>query len=103
MPKRRPHSESYPAKAEYNDIGAGRDFGGIHHRANARRHAATYVATLLERRIVTNFSHRDLRQHGEIGECRAAHVVEDRLAVVAEARCTVGHQSLALGRTNCGA
>ena len=120
MPKRRPHSllgivdvdaddlvsahhpralddvEPDAAEAKHHDVGARRDFGGVDHGAHASCHAAADIAALVERRVLTNLGDSDLRQHREIGKGRAAHVVENRVAFVAEARGTVGHQALAL-------
>src|SRR5262249_33238424 len=90
-------------KPEHHDIGAWRDFRGIHHRADAGRHAAADVAALVERGVLTDLGNCDLRQHGEIRKGRAAHIVIDGPAPVAEAGRAVGHQALALGRTDCGA
>src|SRR6202140_3855588 len=91
------------AKSEHDHVGAWRDLGGVHPRADTRRHAAADVATLVERRVLANLRNRVLRQHGEVREGGAAHVVEDRLAFVAEARRAIGHQALALRRADCGA
>ena len=73
------------------------------HRADAGGDAAADVADLVERRVLADFRHRDLRQHGEIGEGRAAHIVVDLLAAEREARGAVGHHALALGRADRGA
>src|SRR5262249_17515515 len=43
---------------------------------------------------------RNFRQHGEIRKRRAAHVMEDRIAITAEAAGPVGHHPLALCRAN---
>ena len=45
-------------------------------RADAGGDAAADVADLVERRVLAHLGERDLGQHGEIGEGRAAHVVE---------------------------
>src|SRR5262249_37966922 len=58
---------------------------GVDHRADAGSHAAADVADLVERRVLADFRHRDLWQHGEIRESRAAHVVVDLLAADGEA------------------
>jgi hypothetical protein len=71
--------------------------------ADARGHAAADIAAGLERRVLADLRHRNFRQHGEIGEGRAAHVVEDRLALVAEPRAPVRHQALSLRRADRGA
>ena len=57
------------AEPEHDDVGARRDLGGVHHRADACRDAAADVAALVERRVFADFRHRDFRQHGEIREC----------------------------------
>ena len=95
--------ESDAAEPEHDDIGARRDLGGVDHGADAGRDAAADVAALVERRVLADLRHRDFRQHGEVRERRAAHIVEDRLALVAEARGAVGHQALALGGADRGA
>jgi hypothetical protein len=97
------HVEPDAAKAEYDDVGARRHLGGIDHRTDARGHAAADVAALVERRVLANLRDRDLRQHRKIRKRRAAHVVEDRLTVVAEARGAIGHHALALGGADLGA
>src|SRR2546429_819149 len=90
------------AETEYDDVGARCHLGGIDHGADARRHPATDVAALVERRVLANLCHRDFWQHGKVREGRAAHVVVDRLAPIAEARGTVRHQPLALGGADGG-
>ena len=74
------HVEADAAQAEHDDIGARLDLGGVDHRADAGGHAAADVADLVERRVLADLGQRDLRQHGVVGEGRAAHVVVDRLA-----------------------
>src|SRR5690606_14782327 len=54
-------------------------------------------------RVFADLRHRDLGQHGEIGERRAAHVVVEGLPAEGEARSAIRHQPLALRRTNGGA
>src|SRR5712691_3235668 len=62
------------------------------------------VADLVERRVLADFCHRDLRQHGEVRECRCAHVVmNNRLASKRKARGAIGHQALALRGADRGA
>src|SRR5882724_2399169 len=95
--------EPDPAKPEYHDVGARRYLGGIDHRADAGRHAASDIAALVEWRVFADLGYRNFRQHGEVGKRRAAHVVEDRLALIAEPRGPVGHHALALRRANRGA
>src|SRR5882757_10314549 len=91
------------AEAEHHHIGARRDLGSVDDGADAGRHTATDVAALVKRRVLADLRHRDLRQHGEVREGRAAHIVVDRLALVGEAAGSVGHYALALRRANGGA
>src|SRR5215475_10800285 len=91
------------AKAEHDDVRARRDFRGVDHGADARRDAAADVAALVERSVLANLRHRDFGQHGVVRKGRAAHVVIDRLALVAEAAGAVGHHALALGGADRGA
>ena len=74
------------AEPEHDAFGAGLDLGGIDHRADAGGDAAADIADLVERRVGTDFRHRDLRQHGEIGEGRAAHIVMELLPADRKAR-----------------
>src|SRR5215218_1415998 len=90
------HVEADSAKSEHDHIGAGRDLGGVDHRSDAGRDTAADVATLVERGVFANLCHRNFRQHSEVRERRAAHVMEHGLALVAEARGAVGHHALAL-------
>ena len=48
------------AQAENDDILARLDLGGIDHRADARRHAATDIAAGVERRVLADLGDRDL-------------------------------------------
>src|SRR5580698_9171438 len=90
-PRALDHIESDAAEAEHHHIGARRHLRRIDHRADTGRDTAADVAALVERRVLADFRDRDLRQHRKIRKRRAAHVVEDRLALVAEARSAVGH------------
>src|SRR5690606_22437601 len=69
---------------------------GVDDGADARGHPAADVADLVEGRVRIDLRHRDLGQHGEVGEGRAAHVVENLLAVQREPAGAVRHQALAL-------
>src|SRR5690606_3397128 len=91
------HVEPNAAEPEYDHVRARLDLGRVDHRADAGGHAAADVAHLVERRILADLRHRDLRQHGEVGEGRGAHVVQHGLAAETEAAGAVGHQALALG------
>jgi hypothetical protein len=95
--------EADAAEPEDDDVRAGLDLGGVDHRADAGGDAAADVADLVERRVLADLGERDLGQHREVREGRAAHVVEDRLALVAEAAGAVGHHALALGGADRGA
>src|ERR1035437_5207794 len=97
------HVQPDAAEAEHDHVGAGRHLRGIDHGAHARRHAAADVTALVKWRIFADFCDCDFQQHREVRESRAAHVVENRLALVAEAGGAVGHQALALRRPNGGA
>ena len=97
------HVEADAAEAEHHDIGARPDFGGVDHRADAGGDAAADVADLVERRVLAHLGERDLRQHGEVREGRAAHVMEHLAALAGEAAGPVRHQALALRRADRGA
>src|SRR3984893_6136595 len=84
------------AKPEHDHVGARRDLGGVDHRADARGYAAADVTALIEGRVFANFCDRDFRQHGKVRKRRAAHVMEDRLALVAGTRGAIWHQAFAL-------
>ena len=91
------------AEPEHDRLGAGLDLGGVEHGADAGGHAAADIADLVERRVLADLRDRDLRQHGEIGEGRAAHVVVQLLAADGEARGAVRHHALALRGADRGA
>src|SRR3954466_11450794 len=95
--------QSDAAKPEYDHVGARRDLGGIDYGADPGGHAAADVTALVERRVLADLRDRDFRQHGEVRKGRAAHVMEDGLAVVAETRGAVRHQPLALRCPDRGA
>ena len=84
-------------------LAPGSTFGGVDDGADAGGDAAADVADLVERRVVADSRHRDFRQHGEIGEGRAAHIVVDLLPAEREARRAVGHDALALRGADRGA
>ena len=89
-----------PPRPNIDHVGAGLDLGGVDDGADAGGHAAADVAHLVERRVVADLRQRDLRQHGEIRERRAAHVVMERLAAERKAAGAIGHQALALRRAD---
>src|SRR5690606_26672088 len=84
------------AEAEDGNRGTRFHLGGIEHRADAGGHATAQQADLVLRRFLWYLRHGDFRQHRVFGEGRGAHVVIDRLALVAEAGGAVRHQALAL-------
>src|SRR5918993_4377265 len=94
--------EADAPQAEDGDIGAGPDFRGVDHGADAGRDAAANVADLLERSVRAHLGERDLRKNRVIGECRAAHVMEQGVAAGAarlgtmEAAGAVWHDAFSL-------
>ena len=75
--------EADAAEPEHDDVGARLDLGRLDDRADPGGDAAADVAAGLERRVLADLRDRDLGQHGEVREGRAAHVMEDGLALVA--------------------
>ena len=69
----------------------------------AGRHAAADIADLVERGILADLRQRDLRQHREVGERRAPHVVVHHVLADREAARAIGHHALALGGADLGA
>ncbi len=92
-----------PPSPNTTHLAPGFDLGGVDHRADAGRDAAADVADLVERRVGADLRHCDLRQHGEIREGRAAHVVMQLAAIEREARGAVRHHALALRAADRGA
>ncbi len=92
--------EADPAETKHHHVGAGLDLGRVDDGADAGRDAAADVADLVERRVLADFGHRDLRQHREVGEGRTAHVVMNHLLADGEAAGTIRHHALALGGAN---
>src|SRR5882762_4366214 len=84
------------AQAEYHDVRARLDLGGVDHRADAGGHAAADVTHLVERRVLADLRERDFRNHGVVGESRGAHVVEEFLAAQRKSAAAIGHHALAL-------
>src|SRR5262245_12782013 len=91
------------AEAEYGDVRAWPDLGGVDDGAHPCRHPAADVTDLVERCVFANPGERNLRQHGEIRKSRAAHVVKDRIAVASKAAGAIRHHALALGGAYGGA
>src|SRR5262245_40742563 len=60
--------EADAAESEYDALRARLDLGGVDDRSDAGRDPAADVANLVERRVLADLRHCDLRQHGEIGE-----------------------------------
>src|SRR5690606_9686163 len=94
--------EADAAEAEYDGGRARFDLGRVDDRADAGGDAAADVADLVERRLRVDLGDGDFGQDGEVGEGRAAHVMEDALAADREARGPVGHQALPLGGADRG-
>jgi hypothetical protein len=86
------HIQPNPAEPEHHGPGAGLHLGGVHHRTDPGGDAAADVADLVERRVWPDFCQRDLRQHGEVGEGRGAHIMGERFAAAGKAAGPVGHQ-----------
>jgi hypothetical protein len=97
------HVEADAAEPEHDRLGAGLHLGGVDHRADAGGDAAADVADLVERGVLAHFCDRNLGQHREVREGRAAHVVVQLLALEREARGAVRHQALALRGADRGA
>src|SRR4051794_25570935 len=96
-PRALDHIEANAPQSEHHNIGPRCHLGGVDHGPDAGGYAAADVAALVERCVLADLCDRDLRQYGEVRECRASHIVEYRLALVAEPRGAVRHQPLALG------
>ena len=56
------HVQPDAAQPEHRALRAGRDLGGVDHRADACRDATADVTNLVEWRILANFRHRNLGQ-----------------------------------------
>src|SRR5262245_54151595 len=97
------HVQANAAKAKYGNVRAWPDLGSVDDGAHPCRHAAADVTDLVERCVFANPRERNLRQHGEVRKSRAAHVVEDRIAVASKAAGAIRHHALALGGADGGA
>ena len=82
------------AQSEYDDVRARLDLGRVDHRADAGGDAATDVADLVERRVLADLRHRNLRQDREVGERGASHVVMHGIAAQRKPAGAVGHHPL---------
>ena len=95
------------AQAEYRDIGAGPDLGGVDHGTNAGGDSAANVANLIKGRVFPHLRHGDFRQHSEIRKSAAPHIVKHGLAqccaFATEAAGAIGHHALALCAADGGA
>src|SRR5690606_36506680 len=85
------HVETDAAQAEYDDVRTGLDLRSADDGANARGHTAADVADLIEGGVLADFRDRNLRQHGEVREGRATHVVVDDVLTDREAARAVWH------------
>src|SRR6202048_4043527 len=75
------HVEPDAAEPEYDALGTGLHFGRVQHRADARGDAAADVADLVERSVLADLGHGNLRKHREIREGGRTHVVVQFLAL----------------------
>src|SRR5690349_20080420 len=71
--------ETDAAEPEDDTIRTGLDLGRVDDCTDTGGDAAADVAGLIERRVLTNFRHRDLGQHGVVRERGTAHVVVNHL------------------------
>ena len=92
-----------PPSPNTTQFAPGSTLADKHDRADARGDAAADIAGGIEGRVLADFRHRNLGQHREVREGRAAHIVVDRLALVGEAARAVRHQPLALRGADRGA
>ncbi|MCY1520836.1 hypothetical protein D9M68_556280 [compost metagenome] len=90
------HGQADAAQAEHGDGIAFLDLGGVVHGTQARGDAAAQQAHLFVGGGRVDLGQRDFVDDGVLAERRAAHVVVQRLAFVAEARGAVRHDALAL-------
>ena len=88
-----------PPRPKTTTLAARLDLGRIDHRPDPGGDPAADIADLVERRVLADLRDRDLGQHGEVREGRAAHVMMDLAAAEREPAGAVGHHALAL----CGA
>src|SRR5882672_1535458 len=102
-PRALDHVQADAAETEHHDARAWLDPRRVDDGADARRDAAADVADLLERRVLADLRDRDFRQHREVRERRATHVVMDLLAADGKAARAVRHHALALRRADRGA
>ncbi|KAG1248519.1 hypothetical protein G6F68_013765 [Rhizopus microsporus] len=91
------HRQADAAAAEHRHAVAFLHLGGVVHRADAGGDAAAEQADVFRVRVRIDLRQRHFGHYGVLAEGRAAHVVVQRLAVVAEAAGAVGHHALALG------
>ena len=95
--------EADASENEDDDRRARLHLRGVDDRADAGRDAAADVTDLVEGGVLADLRDRDLRQHGVLGERRAAHVVVDLGLADREAARPVGHEPLALRGADRGA
>jgi len=94
------------ASAKDSDVGALLDTalaGGNDGRAISGGDTATEQAGAVHRGLVSNGDDGDVGHDGVLGESRSSHEVEEVFALALEARGSVWHDTLALGRTNLAA
>ena len=74
--------------------------GGVMHCANPGGYAAAQQAYVLRVGVWVDLRDRDFRHHGVLTECRATHVVIERLAIIGKPSSAIGHNAFALGLTD---
>ena len=90
--------EADAAQSEDCDGRPWRHLGRIQYRADSGGDAAADIGKPCRTaRPDRDLRHGDLRQHGEVGEGRGAHVMQHLLALIGKTRGAVRHQALALG------
>ena len=95
--------EADATKSEHDRCRTSLDLGGVENGADAGGDAAADVADLVERRVRIDLRHGDFRQHGEVRERRATHVMKNPVLADREARGAVGHHALPLRGADRGA
>ena len=101
QPKSLNYIKSDTAQSKHDSGRTDLDLGGIYDGPYTCGDAAADVADLVERSIFADLGKRDFRQDGVVREGRAAHVMQDRIAIEGrEPRCAVWHQALTLRRAD---
>lgn len=95
-------SKTDGTESEDGDTGAGLHVAVVENGTPAGGNTATKHAHMTEISVGVNLGGGNLSNNRVLSERRAAHEVVDSLAVFAEARGAVGHDTLALGRADLG-